>query len=321
MERLTVSIVNYRTPGLVIECVASLKRHAPRDTQCDIVVIDNGSGDGSLATIALAYPDIRLIDAGANLGFAGGNNLALRECRSNWVLLLNSDTQVQEGTLDTLLQALRAHPDVGAVSSSIINASDGAEQDFPCRFPTLVEMGRRALRGPQHPAAGQTMAVELERLHGACMMIRGELLQSVGLLDEGFFMYDEDVDWCVRARRMGWKLWLVPTSKVVHHGGKSTGRPPSGQRAGFELNDTALRMRLELRRSRYRLYRKHRAAWELWALKLLTDLATLCSSIRPLLDLLSPARRPAGRRLLHANGQILALNPRAMETASHASHL
>jgi len=319
MERLTVSIVNYRTPALVAECVASLKRFPPTGVELDIAVVDNASSDGSLQQIAQAHPDIRLLDAGANLGFAGGNNLVLRECSSEWALLLNSDALVLDGTLDTLLSALRDHPGVGAVSARIVNASDGAEQDFPHRFPTLLEMVRRAVQGPQFPAIGQTRAVELERLHGACMMIRGELLHTVGLLDDGFFMYDEDVDWCVRARHAGWKLWLVPTSKVLHHGGKSSDRAPSGQRSGREWSDTAVRMRLELRRSRYRLYRKHRPRWELWALKLMTDLAMLAASIRPALALLSPARRASGRRMLHANAQILALNPFALERPPHAS--
>lgn len=319
MEQLTVSIVNYRTPALVVECVASLKRFAPRDAALNIVVVDNASGDGSLETIAQAHPDIRLIDAGGNLGFAGGNNLALRDCASDWVLLLNSDALVIEGTLDTLLGTLRAHPEVGAASACVVNATDGMEQDFPHRFPTLPEMVRRAVQGPQYPAAGKTSPVELERLHGACMLIRGSVLRSVGLLDDGFFMYDEDVDWCVRARAAGFKLWLVPSSKVLHHGGKSSGRAPNGQRSAPELSDTALRMRLELRRSRYRLYRKHRARWELWALKLMTDLAMLAASVRPLLSLLAPARRAAAQRMLRANWQIMALNPLTLDKAPHAS--
>ena len=318
MEQLTVSIVNYRTPALVVECVASIRRFPPSDTAVEIVVVDNASGDDSLQTIAQAHPDIRLVQAEANLGFAGGNNLALRECTSDWVFLLNSDALVLEGTLDELLKTLRSHPQVGAVSARIVNASDGADQDFPHRFPSLLEMVRRATQGPQYPAAGCTAPVELERLHGACMMIRGSLLETVGLLDDGFFMYDEDVDWCMRARKAGWKLWLVPTSKVLHHGGRSSGRAPSGQRLTAEPSDTALRMQVELRRSRFRLYHKHRSWWELCALMLLTDLMMLAASIRPLLGLLVPSRRAAARRLLQANMQVLALNPLAMREARHA---
>lgn len=309
MSCLTVSIVNYKTAQLVVECIDSLKRFAPQLARLDIVVVDNASQDGSLSVIAQAHPDVRLIDAGANLGFAGGNNLALRECRSDYVLLLNSDALVEAGTLDGLLQVLQQNPGVGAVSPRVVNADDGADQDYPSSFPSLPEMFRRAWRGPQYPAAGRTEPVLLERLHGACMLLRGELLSSVGLLDDGFFMYDEDVDWCVRARSKGWQLWLLPQLRVLHHGGKSSGRAPSGRRAPLELSSTALRMRYELRRSRYRLYRKHRSVAELLLLKGLTDLAMLLASLRLLLRCIRVQQRPAALALLRANLQVMALNP------------
>ena len=309
MSCLIVSIVNYKTAQLVVECIDSLKRFAPQHARLDIVVVDNASQDGSLSVIAQAHPDVRLIDAGANLGFAGGNNLALRECRSDYVLLLNSDALVEAGTLDGLLQVLQQNPGVGAVSPRVVNADDGADQDYPSSFPSLPEMFRRAWRGPQYPAAGRTEPVLLERLHGACMLLRGELLSSVGLLDDGFFMYDEDVDWCVKAHSKGWQLWLLPQLRVLHHGGKSSGRAPSGRRAPLELSSTALRMRYELRRSRYRLYRKHRSVAELLLLKGLTDLAMLLASLRLLLRCIRAQQRPAALALLRANLQVMALNP------------
>lgn len=315
---LTVSIVNYKTPTLVAKCVDSLKRFAPSEAVLQIVVVDNDSADGSLELIGAAHPDVRLIDAGGNLGFAAGNNLALRDCDSDYVLLLNSDAQVEAGTLDSMILALRENPQVGAVSGRVVNASDGADQDYPCRFPTLREMMRRALHGPQFPAAGRDRPVALERLHGACMMIRGALLKSVGLLDEGFFMYDEDVDWCTRARRAGWGLWLLPAARVLHHGGSSSGRAPSGQRGRPEFSATALRMRYELRRSRYRLYRKHRAIWELILLKILTDLAMLLGSLRALPACLFAERRAAALNLLRCNLRVMRLNPFAQEFARGA---
>ena len=151
------------------------------------------------------------------------------------------------------------------------------------------------------------------------MMMRGALLRDVGLLDDGFFMYDEDVDWCVRARARGWTLWLVPDARVLHHGGASSGRAPSGARARFEISESAARMRFELRRSRYRLYRKHRSGLELLALKLATDAALLLQSVRVgILWLLAPSRRVAMGRLLRSNLRIVALNPFRMEIARDA---
>ncbi|MDD0841201.1 glycosyltransferase family 2 protein [Pseudomonas sp. Gutcm_11s] len=310
---LTVSIVNYKTPALVVECIDSLKQFAPTNVALQIAVVDNDSGDGSLTLIGAAHPDVRLVDAGANLGFAAGNNLVLRDCRSDYVLLLNSDALVEAGTLDRMIRALDQNPQVGAVSGRVVNASDGADQDYPCRFPTPLEMVRRALRGPQFPAEGQEAPVVLERLHGACMMIRGSLLISVGVLDEGFFMYDEDVDWCTRAGNAGWSLWLLPDARVLHHGGRSSGRAPSGQRARPELSATALRMRYELRRSRYRLYRKHRALWELCLLKLFTDLVMMLGSARAALLYLAPERREGALALLRSNLRVMGMNPFAEE--------
>lgn len=318
MRSLMVSIVNYKTPQLVLECIASLKRFAPGAVSLEIVVVDNASGDDSLALLAAGAPDVRLIAATSNLGFAGGNNLALADCQSDCVLLLNSDAQVEAGTLDGLLQALEDNPQVGAVGARVVNVADGADQDYPWRFPSLLEMVRRALHGPQFPAQGQQAPVALERLHGACMMLRGELLKTVGLLDDGFFMYDEDVDWCVRARRQGWQLWLLPQLRVLHHGGRSSGRAPIGQQDLPELSATRLRMRCELRRSRYRLYRKHCSAWELCTLKLLTDLAMLGASARLLLLCLVPGQRPQALALLRSNLRVMALNPFAGEARADA---
>lgn len=316
IDSLSVVIVNYRTPELVVACIDSLKAHAPSRVPMEIVVVDNASGDHSLACIASAHPDIRLLAAAANLGFAGGNNLALGDCRADAVLLLNSDARVEAGTLDGLIAVLDAQPWVAAVSPRIVNADNGADQDYPCRFPSLAEMLRRALGGPQLPAAGRTEPVVLERLHGACMLIRGQALAQVGLLDAGFFMYDEDVDWCLRARALGWELWLLPSVRVYHYGGRSSGRAPSGQRPGLEASTTALRMRLALRRSRYRLYRKHRSRAELLLLKLFTDIVMLLGSARLLLHWLrSPRERAASAAALRTNLAIIALNPFHREPA------
>jgi N-acetylglucosaminyl-diphospho-decaprenol L-rhamnosyltransferase len=318
VRSLMVSIVNYRTPTLVVACVESIKRHRPRQLALEIVVVDNGSGDDSLRTIAAAHPDIRLIDAGANLGFAGGNNLALRDCRADFAMLLNSDAAVEAGTFDRLVAALDERPDVGAVGARIVNADDGADQDYPCRFPSLLQMGLRALHGAEHPGADADRPVSLDRLHGAGMVVRGSLLRSVGLFDDGFFMYDEDVDWCLRARQQGWRLMLVPAARVLHHGGASSGRAPSGRREAIEASPSALRMRFELRRSRYRLYRKHRSGWELCLLKAVTDGVLLLQSLRAALWwLLSPSRRAAVAALLQCNLRIIAINPFVPASASH----
>jgi len=160
--------------------------------------------------------------------------------------------------------------------------------------------------------------VAMERLHGAGMMMRGELLRSVGLLDDAFFMYDEDVDWCVRARAAGWALWLVPSARVLHHGGASSGRAPSGRRAPVEASEGALRMRYELRKSRYRLYRKHCHAAQLCVLKLATDAVLVLQCLRTAaLWLAAPAQRRHAAALLRSNLRILGINPFSLPRGAH----
>jgi N-acetylglucosaminyl-diphospho-decaprenol L-rhamnosyltransferase len=308
--RLTVSIVNYKTPQLVIECVASVKRFAPQGCDLDIAVVDNESGDNSLAIIGAAHPDIRLIDSGANRGFAGGNNLVLRDNTSDFVFLLNSDASIQANTIQILVDVLQNNLSLGAVGARVVNVSDGADQDYPFRFPSLSAMLQRALFGAQYPAVNKSEPIELERLHGAGILIPNRVLRSVGLLDEGFFMYDEDVDWCTRARSKGWVLALVPNARISHHGGASSERPPSGQRAWLESSETALRMRYELRKSRYRLYHLHRTKLESCALKLLTDCIVLTQSFRAASTwVIKPRLRPAAVAMIRSNLRILALNP------------
>jgi len=316
--RLTISIVNYRTPDLVVLCVDSLKKFPPSLASLEIVVVDNQSGDGSLQRIAEAHPDVHLIDAGANLGFAGGNNLVLRDCSADFVMLLNSDALVVEGTCDRMIRTLLERPDAGAVGARIVNESDGLDQDYPTRFPSIGAMLRRALWGGEYPAAGFDMPREMERLHGAGIMIRGKLLRSVGLLDDSFFMYDEDVDWCIRARRAGWKLLLDPAARVLHHGGASSERLPSGKRSRLELSATAVRMRFELRRSRYRLYRKHCSIFQILLLKFLTDAAMLAQILRAVaLFLVNSESRASVATLIRANLLILRINPFGADFKKH----
>jgi GT2 family glycosyltransferase len=307
---LTVVIVNYRTPRLVVACVDRLKTFPATSVSTQIIVVDNGSNDGSLDQIAAAHPDVVLIDGGANHGFAKGNNLALRGIRSGYVMLINSDALVEAGAVDGMIAALRDDPAVGAVGPRIINVDDDEDQDYPRQFPTIAEMIRRALFGPQFPARGHSNPVDIGRIHGACLMTRAEVLQRVGVLDEAFFMYDEDVDWCIRVRRAGWKLRLLPSIAVRHYGGKTSGRKPNGMREAVLPTEASLRMRYELRRSRYLLYLKHRNPVETALLKVLTDAALSVETIYWLITgTVAAKRRSATFLLIRHNIKIIRINP------------
>ncbi|HRC26266.1 MAG TPA: glycosyltransferase family 2 protein [Alphaproteobacteria bacterium] len=309
---VSVVIVNYRTPDLTAQAVQSVKDHAgPEGIRARIYVVDNGSGDGSTEAIRTAHPDITVLDAGGNVGFAAGNNVALRRVDTPYVMLLNSDAFLQAGALRRLVDLMEANPKVGVVGPRVLNP-DGTDQDYPFRFPSILEMIRRAVAGAQFPARGRDPhePITLPRIHGCCLMTRKAVLDAVGLLDERFWMYDEDVDWCLRAGAAGWVLWLVPDATVIHLGGQTSGRSPSGRRAEKTVRKFNPLMTYELRKSRYILYRKHRGPLALAALKVLTDATLLAAgAVAAVRALVRPDTRPQAWDRLKAYAAIMGLNP------------
>jgi N-acetylglucosaminyl-diphospho-decaprenol L-rhamnosyltransferase len=241
MSRVLAVVLNYRTPQLTIDCLRSLEGEVAADTRLRVVVVDNASGDDSVDQITGAMLEnrwswARLMPLERNGGFAYGNNAAIREAvRSadppDYVLLLNSDTLVQPGAVGTLVQFLDEHPQAG-IAGSRLQALDGTAQHSALRFPTIATELAGGLRfGPvsrllapwhRQPPATERPS-EADWVAGAACMVRRTVFETVGLLDEGYFLYREDVDFCLQARRAGWRCWYVPESRVVHLGGRSTG--------------------------------------------------------------------------------------------------
>lgn len=319
MTVLAVVIVSYNTRDLLAACLDSLAPElAPDDS---VIVVDNGSTDGSPALVREHYSWVHLMASGDNLGFAGGNNLALRALgfhprgdeatRSaavwanrravgaavlptpDFVALLNPDTRVSPGALRALRDFLATHPRVGAVGPRLAYP-DGRLQHSAFTFPglsqTMLDLfpppGRLArlstsrLNG-RYPAAryeaGRPFAVET--LLGACLMLRREAIEAVGLLDEGFFMYAEELDWCRRLTEAHWQLVVVPAAHVVHYEGQST-------RQFREV------MFVQLWRSRLRLFDKHHGALRAAALRRLVAVGARFQAHRGATD-----RRAAYRRI------------------------
>ncbi|MEO6709882.1 MAG: glycosyltransferase family 2 protein [Planctomycetota bacterium] len=242
--RLLVVIVNYRTPELTIDCLCSLEPEVRARGSTSVVVVDNGSGDGSAESIAGAIASggwgswASLMALDHNGGFSYGNNAAIRPALAaaedespEYVLLLNSDTRVYEGALAALVEFMDERPGVGIAGSRLENA-DGSDQNSRFRFHSVwseldsglrVGLVTRLLRehvvthdrteGPQ-PA---------DWVAGASMIVRTRVFRDIGLLDEDYFLYYEEVDFCLNARRAGWSCWYVPNSSVVHLVGQSTG--------------------------------------------------------------------------------------------------
>jgi len=256
MTRLTVVIVSFNTQAELQACLASLAA-APPAVPHEIVVVDNGSGDGSVEMVRTRWPAVRLIEAGANLGFARANNLAIRATNSELVLLLNSDTVVPAGALDTLVATLERHPDAAAVGPRLVDGTGRAELSFGRMIGPLAELRqKRLVRGNDR---GQTAIVtRVDRLtrrehtvdwvSGACLLVRRADAEAAGLLDERFFMYTEDVDFCAALRARGRRVIFTPAAEVVHLRGRSAGTAPRATSQAY-------------RRSHLAFYEKHHPAW------------------------------------------------------------
>jgi GT2 family glycosyltransferase len=236
---LLVVIVNYRTTDLALECLQSLRDEVGTVSGTRVVVVDNASGDDSVARLEAAvstwdWATVQPLEQ--NGGFAAGNNAAIRPTLGaagapRYVLLLNPDTILRPGALRALVEFMERQPDVG-IAGSRLEEPDGTPQRSAFRFPSVLgelEGGLRLGLASQllerwvvAPAV-PTMAGPTDWVAGACMMIRSAVFTAIGLLDEGYFMYFEEVDFCHRARRAGWPCWYVPTAQVVHLVGQSSG--------------------------------------------------------------------------------------------------
>ena len=239
---LLVVIVNYRTADLVIDCLRSLVQEVSSLPSLQVSVVDNDSQDGSVKTLQTAIKTedwgdwVTLMSSDRNGGYAYGNNLAIRPAlassmQPDYVLLLNPDTQVRPGALKTMLDYMEEHPQIGITGSGIEEAN-GTLWSIAFRFPSLLSELDQALRlgivskllsrwvvAQQMGQAPQ----EIDWVPGASMMIRRQVFESVGLMDEGYFLYYEETDFCLQAKRAGWSCWYLPQSRIMHIGGQSTG--------------------------------------------------------------------------------------------------
>ena len=306
---LAIIVVSYNVRDLLAACLRSVYTSlalSPEIT-ADVWVVDNASGDGSAAMVRERFPQVHLIAGDVNLGFAGGNNAALRGCgmgaegpsvgaentshladrkAPDLAFLLNADAEVLGDGIGRLTRFLTSKPEVGGVGARL-QYPDGSFQHGAFAFPGLLQLwfdlfpprtlrllesrlnGRYARR---RYAQGDPFPVGFAL--GAALMVRREAIAAVGLLDEGYFMYAEEVDWCWRMQRSGWPIYCVPAARVVHHGGASTSQ--------FREEST-----LNLWRSRKRLYAKFYGPGRRWLAQRIVRLGMRAESER--------ARRAAAR--------------------------
>lgn len=252
---LEVVIVSYRCGEMLRRCLQSLRDHPPADG-LRVTVVDNASGDGTADVVRREFPEATLIELEENVGFSAGNNVVLRQTTAEYVLVLNPDTVLCEGTLDTLLRLLAADERIGIVGCRLVQ-EDGtldhaARRSFPTPTSALGHFLRvgRSDRAPAALTAYRAPDVSegpVDAVNGAFMLMRRKMLDEIGLFDEGYWMYMEDLDLCYRAARAGWITWYEPSVAAVH------------VKAGTSGRHRRLRLNYAFHYGMYRYYRTHLA--------------------------------------------------------------
>jgi GT2 family glycosyltransferase len=246
MSALAILIVSYNARADLERCLESLHAPAPQ-LDHDIVVVDNHSSDGSVEA-ARRWPDVRVIALDANVGFARANNIGLRATASVNVLLLNSDTIVPAGAIDRLVAALDREPDVAIVGPRLVDGSGRAELSFGRMIAPLNELRQKRLARSADVERLTRVRHYPDWVSGACLLVRRADADAVGGLDERYFMYTEDVDFCAAIRARGRRVLFTPDVEIVHLRGRSAASAPTATSAAY-------------RRSQVAFYEKHHPRW------------------------------------------------------------
>jgi len=246
LTTLSIIIVSFNARADLERCLESLHA-APPAVPHEILVVDNGSTDGSI-DVARRRPDVRLIEVGSNVGFARASNVGIRASRGANLLLLNSDTVVPAAAIDGLLAALDRDRDVAVVGPRLVDTSGRAELSFGRMIGPLNELRQKRLARSRAVEDRTSRRQYPDWVSGACLLVRRADAEAVGLLDERYFMYTEDVDFCAAIRARGRRVLFTPEVEVVHLRGRSAASAPAAARDAY-------------RRSRLAFYQKHRPGW------------------------------------------------------------
>lgn len=249
MVDLSIIIVNANTRDFLKNCLESIPKNTYKISY-EIYVVDDNSQDGSQKMVRDLFPKVNLIQNRENLGFSKSNNRAIKICSGSYVILLNPDTIVMPNALDVLVEFMDNNPEVGAVGPKLIYPDSFSVQPSISIFPNswmiflqffkfrnllptsnlrkyvakyVYELIGKTIKSYFTPYLDNLSPMAVEALSGACLLVRKEVIDQVGLLDENFFMYYEDVDWCLRIKKAGWENFYLPTSEVIHFVGQSFG--------------------------------------------------------------------------------------------------
>jgi N-acetylglucosaminyl-diphospho-decaprenol L-rhamnosyltransferase len=242
---MSIIVVSFNTRADLMACLLSLKK-APPTMDHEIIVVDNASSDGSVQAVE-RIPGVRVIQMGRNAGFAAANNAGIRESRGDLLLLLNSDTLVAPGAINRLVARLRATPTAAIAGPRLVDAEGRPELSFGGMISPLNEW-RQKHRSPEWVGAATAREQFVDWVSGACLLVYRAEAEAVGLLDDRFFLYTEDVDFCHAVRKLGRQVLFTPDAEITHLRGRSRASQPAASHVLY-------------RRSQIEFYRKHHPLW------------------------------------------------------------
>lgn len=225
---VSVVILNYNTRDLTRTCLATLRASDLGAYAMEVIVCDNGSSDGSCAMIREEFPEVLLIQNKKNLGFAAGNNPGIKRACGRYVLLLNTDTEVPPNTISTMIRFMDEHPDAGASTCKLLlpdgSMDPACHRGFPTPWVSLTYVAKMEALFPKTRLFGEyhqgykdlSVIHEVDCIVGAFFLVRRTVIDEVGLLDEEYFMYGEDIDWAYRIKQKGWKIMFNPHVAILH---------------------------------------------------------------------------------------------------------
>lgn len=234
MLKLLIVIVNWNSADLVQECLKSIKKNLKLNSY-EVYVVDNASADNSIEVISQKFSWVKLIANQENLGFAKANNQVLKKIKSEYALILNPDTEITLGAIENMLEFLKEHPGVGAVGPVLLNSDRTVQKEgYYRRFPTLLQavffytqLSKFSFKSKflvsklWESNFSEKTETEVDQIPGACLLVSTELLKKINYFDEDYPLWFEDVDLCFKIKNLGYKLMLVPQSKVIHIGSGS----------------------------------------------------------------------------------------------------
>jgi N-acetylglucosaminyl-diphospho-decaprenol L-rhamnosyltransferase len=244
MIDLSIVIVSWNVRDLLRQCMHSVL--GSQTCTLEVIVVDNVSTDGTVEMVQAEYPSVHLIANTENCGFPAANNQGITLAQGRYTMILNPDTEVVSDALATMVAYADANPDVGVVGPQLLN-DDGSIQPSRRRFPTLATAlfestwlqayaPRRLLERYYVQDRPDDATLDVDWVMGAALMARREAIAQVGLMDEGYFMYSEELDWCKRFQDAGWRVVYLPTAQIVHYGGKSSDQVGASRHVHFQTS-------------------------------------------------------------------------------------